>query len=535
MYKQKYFYFRKVGRIPSIRRNHSESDALNVETASLPVLCNDNNNVFVQTHLTLFTVTGDENSNKNKVTPTILLETNEDDFPSTKTVIQTNLTETDTKRLPVEKSHSLFFDNLNSSNYLSSSIESKKKVLNSANSSSPAVKNMIEQYNKRISEKQELLINPFKPGDPFGKKRPLGTSNVVESNFSVQEPLVYPTGSRAKIKETGQVLKSHSATALPSSFYSTLSNQQATVNSVSNNQIGIDNNWTSTGTLTGSSVYLSKHTPMLSTDASLDSTAEDTCGSNSTLCSPSINSNRRAEKIKLAKETFLAGSTSTCSNNNQEEKDEIRSLPGESSSIVEGPTKPPRTFGHNADIPKNNSFRRQSEGCLATGSTQTQNVLKSASSGVIGTNSCIQRLPTSKKRCSKTSDNFPDGGRKNSKGLFKIFRRSKAKDSKDLSTVQRLCQQAMNLEVPNNEDISAVPSSSNSPALLNVPSTLTNHKGFSAPENPGTLPRQGVLLGAPPSPSLSCPASPATQRKSRTAKLLEKGKKIFKNQPPSPR
>ncbi|XP_071517681.1 uncharacterized protein [Panulirus ornatus] len=493
-------------------------------------------------------------------------------------------------------------------------IESKKKVLEAANEGVPTVRNIIQKFNQRITENQELLGSPFRspPNSPpwqsprTQRKILAGLMAIHDKeNTDISQSDVMPTLSLSphslNLDTNSGVLKSLSASVIVSN-----SEVPQQVQRSASGPLVQDKSSTNNGHATTSTGLLSPQmtkfkdpvsdvwsvsppvTPAVSpvptdadTSCDMDLSVEDTGHllHDRMTASPqpesrSPTSHLRALRIRKAKEEFLArgaapltteqrfsgchdsvklrhrsGTTST--EDSWRESDEICAG---GSSHLPSPTpteesaqdreeilyKPPRVTSRRRNIPKKESFRRQSAGCLLEESASqllSSQVIKSSSSGVLGSGKRHSRYSVeseSPDRRKASVDPSVDSS-KSSLGIFKLFRRSKNKDKKDMPSVQRLCRQSLLVDFANGKG--RTKSASPQPYLDSQLHALPEVDGEDAPEtarSSTTLPRGGSGETVPPAPSRSCPSSPVARHRSRTANWLARGRQIFKSRSPSP-
>nr|XP_045596433.1 uncharacterized protein LOC123757090 [Procambarus clarkii] len=496
----------------------------------------------------------------------------------------------------------------------SSPIESKKKVLEAVNEGVPAVRNIIQKFNQRITENQELLGSPFRspPTSPPPWQSPRTQRKILAGLLASQIKqvgdypqsnvvLTQPESSRSLIvSPIGGVLKSLSASVIASNPELPHQVQRSASGSlVQDSKSNTSEGLITTGLLTPLRLSKSKDpitgdvwsgspsaSPAISpvptdVDSSydLDLSVDDTnqLQHDRTTAAPGSRSpaaHLRALKIKKAKEEFLArgaapltteqrlsgchdpvklrhrsGTDST--EDSWRESDDVYTggpsplpspTPTEESSQDREETrdKPPRAASRRRNIPKKESFRRQSAGCLLEESASqnlSSQVVKSASSGVLGSGKRHSRYSVDSESPDrrKVSNDPGTESTKSSLGIFKLFRRNKNRDKKDMPSVQRLCRQSLLVDFANGKGRtqSASPQPrSDSPlvALEEVEGEDASEAGRSSK----TLPRAGTGDVAPLAPSRSCPSSPVAPHRSRTANWLARGRQIFKSRSPSP-
>ena len=374
-------------------------------------------------------------------------------------------------------------------------VESKRRVLEAANKqsgeTSPTVKGMIESYNKRITERQSLLTSPFK----------YWISDISSSTDGSKK-----NDSVTACSNSSSVLKSYSASRMTGNP-STPDLLQGIHKSASGPT------WLP-GRANGSSVI---NTP---TDASLDTSVDD-------LQSSGV----RAFKIKRAKEEFFSrGNMSQLDTQKRLSNGSSDNTSRESLAMSDTINSSPHPFivdSQDADInekPPNTGSRRSSSAKRETQCREDENgltVLKSASS-----ESVRQRNPI---RQSLTEPSLNAG--KSSRGIFKLFRRSKEKDRKDMSTVQKLCRHSLEVDIERIDQAKKKrPSSTSSDGHR-----ITYQVEVVDERSRSTLPRPLDVAAAAAGPSSrSCPASPVTQQKNRAAIWLARGKDLLKGRSPSP-
>lgn len=494
-------------------------------------------------------------------------------------------------------------------------IESKKKVLEAANEGVPTVRNIIQKFNQRITENQELLGSPFRspPNSPPWQS-PRTQRKILaglmaghdKENTDVSQsdmPSLSQLPHSLNLNSSDGVLKSLSASVIVSNSEVPQQVQRSASGPVVQGSKSSTNDvhtTTSTGLLPSSQLSIFKGpgsrdvwsvsppaSPTISpeptdpdTSCDMDISADDTgqlFHDHTTASKPenrSPASHLRALKIKRAKEEFLArgaapltteqrlsgchdsvklrhrsGTTST--EDSWRESEEICAggsshLPSPTPTEESGQDKeeiqykPPRVTSRRRNIPKKESFRRQSAGCLLEESTSqllSSQVMKSASSGVLGSEKRHSRYSVesdSPDRRKASVDPSVDSN-KSSLGIFKLFRRSKNKDKKDMPSVQRLCRQSLLVDFANGKG--RTKSASPQPYPDSQLHALPEVDGEDAPEtarSSRTLPRGSSGEAAPPAPSRSCPSSPVARHRSRTANWLARGRQIFKSRSPSP-
>ncbi|KAG7169287.1 hypothetical protein Hamer_G022249, partial [Homarus americanus] len=489
-------------------------------------------------------------------------------------------------------------------------IESKRKVLEAVNEGVPAVRNIIQKFNQRITENQELLGSPFRspPSSPPPWQSPRTQrkilaglmvghnkdgSNTSQSNFLA----VLPDSSHSlTVNPAGGVLKSLSASVIASDpeppqpvqrsasgslVQGSKSNTSHVDINIPTGQFSIFKGPSTSDGWSSSPAVSPAITPAPTdpdTSCDMDVLVDDpgqhthdrTSGRPE---SRSPAAHLRALKIKKAKEEFLArgaapltteqrlsgchdplklrhrsGTAST--EDSWRESDEIYArgpsplpspTPTESSQDREEPRdKPPRVASRRRNIPKKESFRRQSAGCLLEESASqklSSQVVKSASSGVLGSDKRHSRysIDSQSPDRRKTSIDPSVESTRSSLGIFKLFRRNKNRDKKDMPSVQRLCRQSLLVDFANGKG--RTQSASPQPRPDSHLRALPEVEGEDSPDaarSSKTLPRGGPGEAAPPAPSRSCPSSPVAPHRSRTANWLARGRQIFKSRSPSP-
>lgn len=376
-------------------------------------------------------------------------------------------------------------------------VESKRKVLQAANKqngeTSPTVKGMIELYNRRITERQSLLTSPFK----------YWISEIPSSNDGIKSPKVLTSSSPS--------------TAAKSSDSTTLYANQTSPDLLQCSQKPASgtqwlNNETKTSCLLDKS-YL---------DSSSDTSADRVQISGG-----------RAFKIKRAKEEFFSREQTSgfepmkrCSNGSSDttSHDSISlsiAAPSPRPTIVvsaeiDFADKPPNTGSRRSSLAKRESIQNELE--------IYKTIKKSASSGLVDLQ---QKNPI---QPSSTDPAIHSG--KSSRGIFKLFRRSKEKDKKDMSVVHRLCRHSLEVDIERiDQSKKKRPSSTSSEG----PGSIGNYK-IEGPDARArsTLPRplEGAAEGGPS--TMSCPSSPVAIHKNRAATWLARGKELLKGRSPSP-
>lgn len=468
-----------------------------------------------------------------------------------------------------------FLDTLSTPYHSSNqSQESKKKVLEAANEASPTVKNMIDLYNKRITEKQGLLINPFKPGDPFTETK--ATKSQTEEGEKASES----TGSYEDSKN--KIIKSQST--------SILQNRPKAPNLLIQKSSSGTNDFNySHKTFQPSSapvkfsgvvpipLTLAEHSNNFFWGSQADlPLMEESYGvayENESTRSQTSSEKPRAVKIRKAKEEFLArGATPTSTRKRLSGEYEYHSETSDHSQSVRGVSVPasPSPLNSSSDskaaseaclskgtenkqlsVRRKDSLRRQSEGGIYHEEDFRKSVTKSASSGLIELRKKHPRgLPPSNKEKRKSFADDSDTKR-SSRGIFKLFKLTKGKERKEQGAVQKLCRQSLAVDIASNNQATSSETSSRVPTAIDklIPSTSARDNeqpSTSSLPPPGassipmscsrssrTLPREAQPESSASS-SRSCPSSPVALRKSRTAQWLAKGKNIFKSRSPSP-
>ena len=490
-------------------------------------------------------------------------------------------------------------------------IESKRKVLEAVNEGVPAVRNIIQKFNKRITENQELLGSPFRspPSSPpwqsprsqrklladlnsyqAGADHKFSSKNAKSTSESYQ-----PMG----VNSSGGVLKSQSASVIVSQPELPLKVQRSASGSCVQENKSINNDSkinVSTGLIASPQIfrlrgpspgevfnYSSSVSPTvtdLDTSCDLELSTDDTGQRHERLMSATRPERRspaahiRALRIKKAKEEFLArgaglptldqrssdtnetvklrhrsGTTST--EGSWRESDELRAgapspTPTEGSSHGREETrdKPPRVASRRRNIPKKESFRRQSAGCLleesASGKHPSQ-VVKSSSSGVLGNVKRHSRYSIDSQSPDRRKDSVDPSSEhtRTPLGIFKLFRRNRSKDKRDMPSVQKLCRQSLVVDFANSRDRtqSASPQPGPEPHLRALPEVEVEEApeaAAAAARSSKTLPRGSSMDTIPLAPSRSCPSSPVAPHRSRTANWLARGRQIFNSRSPSP-
>lgn len=489
-------------------------------------------------------------------------------------------------------------------------IESKRKVLEAVNEGVPAVRNIIQKFNKRITENQELLGSPFRspPSSPpwqsprsqrklladlnsyQGKTDHEPTSKNIKSHSSESsQPMTVSPASGVHKSQSASVIVSYPE--LPPKVQRSASGScvQDDKTTTSNAKVNI-----STGLIASPQLsrfrgpspgegfsYSSSVSPAvtpaptdLDTSCDLEISTED-AGQLHDRRRPESRSpaaHIRALRLKKAKEEFLArgaglptaeqqsadasdsvklrhrsGTAST--EGSWRESDElyagIPSTPTERSSQEREETrdKPPRAASRRRNIPKKESFRRQSAGCLIEESgaaKHSSQVVKSSSSGVLGNIKRHSRYSIDSQSPDRRKDSVDPSGEhpRSPLGIFKLFRRHRSKDKRDMPSVQKLCRQSLLVDFANGRDRnqSVSPQPGPEPHLRALPEVEGEEvQEAAAARSSKTLPRGSSLeVAAPLAPSRSCPSSPVAPHRSRTANWLARGRQIFKSRSPSP-
>ena len=438
-------------------------------------------------------------------------------------------------------------------------VESKRRVLRAVNDDGdPTVKNMIQAYNQRITESQELLLSPFKEPRIVTAQKLLPQNKFFDKlSPSIKEHL-----------QSGAVSKSQSASTIHSSTSSLLSESVSRSSSgpmlyrnFQHQQIPtVTSNSRSADKISLNKVQSQIPFNLNDTQSDIDSLMDETLTSfqetpnptqpQSDNC-PSIK--LRAVRIKKAKEEFLARGAAPLSLENRL-SGEFRLRSGTTSTeqssrdscdlstiINSSPSPSPKLGNENeidkqhrqpsmrkANIPKKQSFRRQSEGALLDDMSNigtSPNVVKSASSGVIGFRK--QRASTeSPAEVQVPAVNLPVSSSKSAKNLFRFFKRSKDRKNDDATAIGKLCRQSLVVDLKNSQKESSQRSQPSS--CLNKDEQ--NNEKYRASS---TLPRERSNEVSSSS-TRSCPSSPVASHRTKASLWLAKGKQIFKNRSPSP-
>lgn len=131
--------------------------------------------------------------------------------------------------------------------------------------------------------------------------------------------------------------------------------------------------------------------------------------------------------------------------------------------------------------------------------------------------------------CQSSTDPIIHTGK--SRKIFKLFRRSKEKDRKDLKTVQKLCRHSLEVDIERIEQANAGNNSKASPSTSGGRSSLQPESDASRACS--TLPRhsdQAVDVTS----TRSCPSSPVAHHKNKAAAWIARGKEFLKGRSPSP-
>lgn len=312
----------------------------------------------------------------------------------------------------------------------------------------------------------------------------------------------------------------------------------------------------------------------LDTSCDMDQSADDSLhpsqdrsGSSSQTESRSPAGHLRALRIKRAKEEFLSRGATTLKNDNplNDAGDPVKLRhssgtastenswreSGEFCAMAPSPTptetslqereethdKPPKAAPRRRNIPKKESFRRQSAGCLmeesSSPSQHSSQVVKSASSGVLASNKRHSRCSIDSQSPDRRKASLdPSTDSTKPLGIFRIFRRNRSKDKKDMPAIQRLCRQSLLVDFANGRNRTQSPSPQ--PCLESQLRVLQEVDGEDGAHSSKTLPRGSSIESPPPAPSRSCPSSPVAPHRSRTANWLARGRKMFKSRSPSP-
>ncbi|CAL4115879.1 unnamed protein product [Meganyctiphanes norvegica] len=482
----------------------------------------------------------------------------------------------------------------------SPSSESKRKVLEAANEGVPAIRNIIQMFNQRITENQELLSNPFRMQSPptspswqsprtgrkvyaggftsreesEDRKTPQHTGftnpgSGVQKSYSTSVILPAPDLGNAQRSASSSIMEGRPRqvnTTLPEACFP-LGISQSAAASLWEMSPPSSPPYSPVPTDTDTSYDL---------DVSLDdSLLHEQRTSMASGIEKSSSGCLRAIKIKKAREEFLSrgggltavgterlsgyepvhyrqrsGTTSTEESwrNSGEMPTPISSptnisspIPSEENfqNITEGQEETHRSSSKRRNIPKKEeSFRRQSAGCLSEtkSSSPVPEVIKSSSSGVLIKNKKYSKFSSETDVQSKSNPS-PEAS-KPARGIFKLFRRHKDKDQKDLNVVQRLCRQSLAVEVLTNRNSSRSGSKSVTPQPDPVQQealheSLEGAGSIESSRSSKTLPRGSSEHPTTSAPSRSCPSSPVAHR-SRTSNWITRGKHMFKSRSPSP-
>lgn len=493
-------------------------------------------------------------------------------------------------------------------------IESKRKVLEAVNEGVPAVRNIIQKFNKRITENQELLGSPFRspPSSPPWQS-PRSQRKLLADLNSCQGKMDHEPASKnleSRSSESAQatpvspacgVHKSQSASVivscpeLPPRVQRSASGSCVQDDNTQTNNVKVN---ISTGLIASPQLsrfrgpspgeglnYSSSVSPAVTPaptdlDTSCDLEITDDAGQAHDRLTGGLRpesrspaAHIRALRIRKAKEEFLArgaglptaeqrpgdagdpvklrhrsGTAST--EGSWRESDELfagapSSTPTEGSSQEREETrdKPPRAASRRRNIPKKESFRRQSAGCLIEESAAGKHsspVVKSSSSGVLGNIKRHSRYSIDSQSPDRRKDSVdPSGDHPRSPlGIFKLFRRHRSKDKRDMPSVQKLCRQSLLVDFANGRgrNQSASPQPGPEHPLRALPEMEGEEvQEAAAARSSKTLPRGSSLeVAAPLAPSRSCPSSPVAPHRSRTSNWLARGRQIFKSRSPSP-
>lgn len=494
-------------------------------------------------------------------------------------------------------------------------IESKRKVLEAANEGAPAVRNIIQKFNKRITENQELLGGPFRSPpssppwqSPRSQRRLLADFNSyqgkVDREITSKDLKSHPSESSQPmtVSSVTGVHKSQSTSVIASypemppqvqrSASGSCVQDDKTINSDVKVNISIGNVASPQlsrfrGQSPGEGFsYSSGMSPAvipaptdLDTSYDLELSTDDAGQSHDRLTgglrpeSRSPAARIRALRIKKAKEEFLARGAGlpTVEQRSDDSSDSVKlrhrsgtaSTEGswresdelfagaQSPTPAEGSTqereeprdKPPRAASRRRNIPKKESFRRQSAGCLieeSAAAKHSSQVMKSSSSGVLGNVNRYSRYSIDSQSPDRRKDSVDPSSehQRSPLGIFKLFRRHRSRDKRDMSAVQKLCRQSLLVDFANGRGRtqSASPQPGPEPHLRVLPEVEgeENQEGAAA-RSSKTLPRGSSLdVAAPLAPSRSCPSSPVAPHRSRAANWLARGRQIFKSRSPSP-
>ncbi|KAK7076938.1 hypothetical protein SK128_021469 [Halocaridina rubra] len=489
-------------------------------------------------------------------------------------------------------------------------IESKRKVLEAVNEGVPTVRNIIQKFNQRITENQELLGSPFRSPptsppwqSPRSQRRIIADLAKGSQIIKTQKQ----TEVSANINSSGVVQKSLSTSVLMktdvqshiqrSASSSLVQNADSSNEIYSTSDIKVSPpetasvNIPSTGKLWQVSPEMTptitpQTSPFVSpaitpgptdTDTSyydLDVSLDDPSfqglptGSNQT-GDKSPSGRLRAIKIKKARDEFLLRGVSplsperSCSPDSLKMRhrsgtastDESWRNSGEISGRTPSPCptmsrvdealneeenhdRPPKAALRRSRILKKESFRRQSAGCLLEESApdHSVHVVKSTSIGELKSAERQHRhsVDTESRESRKSSIEPSIDSGKSPRGFFKLFRRHRSRDKKDMPSVQKLCRQSLLVDfaVGRNRAQSATQQPSGS-QLFALPE-LDGEEPLNTPRTSKTLPRGSSGESVPLAPSRSCPSSPVAPHRSRTANWLARGRQIFKSRSPSP-
>ncbi|KAG0692753.1 hypothetical protein GWK47_027753 [Chionoecetes opilio] len=488
-------------------------------------------------------------------------------------------------------------------------IESKRKVLEAVNEGIPAVRNIIQKFNQRITENQELLGSPFRSPpssppwqSPRSQRKLLADLNTYQAGVDYKSPKNNAKSScpgsfpPVTVSPHGGVHKSQSASVIVShpelpprvqrSASGSCVQEEMSINSNVKINVSIGTALPQLSKLRGpspgeafncSSSVSPAITPAqtdLDTSCDLECSTDDTGQPHERLVGASRPESRspaahiRALRIKKAKEEFLArgaglptidqrsgntneivklrhrsGTTSTESS--WRESDELCAekpspIPtaGNSQEREETREKPPRVASRRRNIPKKESFRRQSAGCLleeAASPQHSSQVVKSSSSGVLAhVNKRHSRYSIDSQSPDRRKDSTDPSGEHTRAplGIFRLFRRNRSKDKRDMPSVQRLCRQSLVVDFANGRG--RTQSASPQPDLHALPEVEGEDNPEAITGSAKTLPRGSTLDAAPLAPSRSCPSSPVAPHRSRTANWLARGRQIFNSRSPSP-
>ncbi|XP_064109139.1 LOW QUALITY PROTEIN: uncharacterized protein LOC135217304 [Macrobrachium nipponense] len=501
-------------------------------------------------------------------------------------------------------------------------IESKRKVLEAVNEGVPTVRNIIQKFNQRITENQELLGGPFRspPSSP-PQHSPRSQRKLLSemTGTAWKHSTVHTQGTPASVtNSSGGVLKSLSTSVIVNSEIPPLVQRSASSSLVQNRFLTsanqamcstksrasplmvsdipeLSDEWKSSQTITPevipniSCVASPSFTPggvsptptEVDTSYDLDVSVDDpTLGVQNQLGNSSLSIDKspsgklRAMKLKKAKEEFLSrGAALPVSEHRLSggpDSFKLRQRSGtastddswrDSGEISASSPSPLPQFSHSEEmfinrddipdlspkiVPKRNraekkeSFRRQSAHCILEQSTpeQAKQVEKSASSGALESPGrfCDQPADSESRDSRKGSvDPSTDSGKSSSRGFFKLFRRHRNRDKKDMPSVQKLCRQSLLVDFASGRGRtqSASPQPGAESHLLAL-QEVDGEEGSDMPRSSKTLPRGSSGEAMHPTPSRSCPSSPVAPHRSRTANWLIRGRQIFKSRSPSP-